>query len=89
MTRAQSAATSATIRLRANSHRALKEIAHLTGESLQDALDRAIEDLRRKLYLEGLNEDYAAMKEDPKAWQELKNESAEWDTTNLDGLEEA
>jgi len=89
MTRAQSSGTSTTIRLRADSHRALKEIASLTGESLQDALNRAIEDLRRKVYLEGLNEDYAALKEDSKAWQEFKNESADWDSTNLDGLEEA
>lgn len=81
--------TTTTIRLRAQSHRALKEIADSTGQSLQQALDRAIEDLRRKLYLEGLNADYAALRENPKAWQEHQEELALWDTTNNDGLGDA
>jgi hypothetical protein len=79
---------SATIRLRPESHQALKEIAQLTGESLQSALDRAIEDFRRKLYLEGLNSDYAALRTSPKAWDDFQKELAEWDVTNNDGLED-
>ena len=51
----------ATIRIRPSSHRALKEMASATGQSLQDVLDEAIEDRRRRLYLEGLNSDYAAL----------------------------
>jgi hypothetical protein len=66
---------------------ALKEIAHITGESLQDALDRAIEDLRCKVYLEGLNSDYEKLRVDPKLWAEHQKELAEWDATNEDGLE--
>ncbi|HEY8750962.1 MAG TPA: hypothetical protein VIM11_23460 [Tepidisphaeraceae bacterium] len=81
--------SNATIRLRPESHRVLKEIAQLTGESLQSALDRAIEDLRRKTYLEGLNADYAALRKDPKAWQEFQKELEDFDSTNNDGLEDA
>jgi len=58
-------------------------------ESLQSALDRAIEDLRRKTYLEGLNADYAALRKDPKAWQEFQKELEDFDSTNNDGLEDA
>jgi hypothetical protein len=76
-----------TIRIRDKSHRALKEMAALTGQSLQDALDQAIEERRRKLYLEGVNADYAAMKRNPKAWADFKKETAAWDVTNLDGME--
>lgn len=79
----------ATIRLRPHSHEALKEIAQITGQSLQDALDRAIEDLRRKVYLEGLNADYAALRRDPAAWADFQKETADWDATNNDGLEDA
>ena len=76
-----------TIRIREKSHMALKQMAALTGQSLQDALDQAIEDRRRKLYLEGVNADYAALKRSPKAWAEFKKEAALWDVTNLDGLD--
>lgn len=78
----------ATIRIRPKSHKALKEIAAITGQSLQDVLDQAIEDRQRKLYLEGLNADYAALKKNPKAWAEFKKEMTAWDATNLDGMEE-
>lgn len=77
-----------TIRVRRHSHEALKQIAESTGQSLQDALDRAIEDLRRRVYLEGLNADYAALREDSSVWAAFQKEAAEWDATNEDGLEE-
>lgn len=78
-----------TIRLRPGAHEALKEIANATGQSLQDTLDRAIEDLKRKVYLEGLNADYAALRQDPAAWAEFQKETSDWDVTNNDGLEDA
>jgi len=76
-----------TIRLRPKTHAALKQIASTTGVSLQDALERAVEERQRVLYLEGLNADYEALQEDPKAWGEVQREAALWDNTNLDGLE--
>jgi hypothetical protein len=76
-----------TIRIREKSHRALKEMAAITGESLQDVLDQAIEERRRKLYLEGVNADYAALKRNPKQWADFKKELAVWDVTNLDGMD--
>lgn len=77
----------ATIRIRPESHKALKAIAAMTGHSLQDELDRAIEQRRRSLYLEGLSADYAALAENPKAMKEFQKEIALWDSTNNDGLE--
>ena len=76
-----------TIRIRPESHRALKEIAAITGHSLQDELDQAIEQRRRTIYLEGLSADYAALAEDPKAMAEFQKEIALWDSTSNDGLE--
>jgi len=77
----------ATIRIRPSSHKALKEMATLTGRSLQDELDQAIEERRRKFYLEGVIADYAALGGNPKAAADLKKESSVWDVANLDGLE--
>ncbi len=77
-----------TVRLRATSHRALKEMAAMTGQSLQDALEQAIEERRRRIYLEGLNADYAALKKNPKLNAEFEKELEAWDVTNSDGLED-
>jgi len=81
--------STSTVRLRPHSHTALKEIAEITGKSVQDTLDRAIEELRCKVYLEGLNRDYDALLADPKALEEHRKELAAWDVSNKDGLEDA
>jgi hypothetical protein len=77
--------SSTTIRIRVTSHRNLKEIAASSGQSLQDALDQAIEERHRALYLEGVNADYAALSR--KAHSDFKKETDAWDVANLDGLE--
>ena len=76
-----------TIRIRPASHQALKELAAMTGHSLQDELDRAVEQRRRAVYLEGLKADYAALQQDSKASAEFQKEVALWDTSSDDGLE--
>jgi hypothetical protein len=76
-----------TVRIRPASHRALKEMAALTGQSMQEILDQAIEDRRRHLYLDGLNAAYAALRRNPKAWAYFNKELAGWDRANLDGLD--
>lgn len=79
--------SSTTIRIRPKSHAALKEIARLTGQSLQDALEKAIEAERRRVYLEGLRGDYASLRADAAASADLDRETALWDRTTNDGLE--
>ena len=56
----------------------------MTGQSVQDVLDQAIEDRRRKVYLEGLRADYAALSAKDRA--DLAKDVAAWDSTNLDGM---
>ena len=78
---------SGNIRLRPQTHHALKEIVAITGESMQDTVDRAVEELRRKIYLEGLSRDYAVLRADPKQSKAFDRENAAWDRSNRDGLE--
>jgi hypothetical protein len=78
-----------TVRLRPNTHKTLKVIAGETGQTVQDTLDRAIEELHCKVYLEGLNRDYEALRSDPKALAKHQQELKDWDVTNEDGLEDA
>ena len=56
---------------------------------IQDTRHRAIEEQHGKMYLEGLNRDYKALRSDPKALAEHRQELTDWDVTNEDGLEDA
>ena len=76
-----------TLRISKDAHKVLREISHATGEPMTAVLDKALEEYRRKCFLEKANEAFAAMKMDPKAWiQELKERRA-WEGTLADGLE--
>jgi hypothetical protein len=80
---------SATIRLRPKTHKALKETVSITGESLQEALDKAVEERRRRVYLEGLAADYATLRRASKDADDLDKENALWDRAADDGLEDS
>ncbi len=54
---------------------------------MQTIVEEAIEQYRRRRFLEGLNQDFQALKEDAQAWQEELAERALWDNTLLDGVE--
>ncbi len=46
---------------------------------MQMLLDHAIEEYRRRLFLESANAEYAALRADSKAWTEYQNELAVWE----------
>ena len=78
-----------TVRLQPKTHKALKQTAAVTGESMQEALDKAIEERRRRIYLEGLSADYAELRKDSAAAADLDKEHALWDSTSNDALRDA
>ncbi|GBF35339.1 programmed cell death antitoxin YdcD [Desulfocucumis palustris] len=53
---------------------------------MQTVLDKAIENYRRKCFLEEANRAYEALRNNPEAWKAELNERAEWDVTLNDGL---
>lgn len=69
------------------SHKSLCELAAKTGQSLQAVLDRAVEEYRRKVFLDELNAGYAALRADSQAWAEELTERKLWDATLMDGLD--
>ncbi len=79
---------STTVRVSEETHRALREISSQRGESMTDVLAEAVKRLRQVDLLRRTNEAYAALREDPEAWDELLRERAEWDVTLMDGLED-
>lgn len=79
---------SLTVRIGDSAHRTLQELAEQTGASMQSVLEKAIAEYQRKYFLEGLSADFAALRNNPKAWQEEQEERAMWDATVADGLED-
>lgn len=77
-----------TVRISTGARDALKQMSAAAGEPMPAILDKAIEHYRRKQFLEGLNEDFARLRRDPKAWQEELKERAQWDATLADDLDD-
>ena len=76
-----------TVRVHENTHHALKELARQTGEAMADILAKAIDQYRRQRFLQGLGEDFAALRHQPEAWQEELRERQVWDATLGDDLD--
>lgn len=76
----------AMVRISEQAHQALREIARAEDSSMQSVLDKAVEEYRRRRFLEEVNAAYAALREDPEAWKEVEEERSAWDATLGDGL---
>ncbi|MBK8812718.1 MAG: toxin-antitoxin system protein [Acidobacteria bacterium] len=74
------------VRVSENTHEVLRSLSTREGKSMQDIIDKAIEDYRRKAFLEGLSNDYRLLRENPEAWKDHEEETALWDNTLMDGL---
>lgn len=79
---------SATIRISLATREKLRSLTSQTGESTQAILDKAVEAYRRQCFLERANAAFAALRNDPAAWQAEQEERAAWDVTLTDNLEE-
>lgn len=79
--------TGSTVRISEHSHELLKELAAEAGESMQVILDKALEEYRRRKFLEDANAEFAALRNDPKARHEELEERDAWNSTLPDGLE--
>jgi predicted transcriptional regulator len=77
----------ATVRINPRAHKTLRQLARQTGQSMPQILDRAIEEYRRRTFLEGLSEDFTRLRRDRAAWNEELKERAAWDATLADDLE--
>jgi hypothetical protein len=75
------------VRISNTTHQILRQLSAEVGESMQTIVEEAVEQYQRRRFLEGLNQDFKALKEDPEAWQEELAERSLWDNTLLDGVE--
>jgi predicted transcriptional regulator len=79
---------SVTVRISKATRAKLNELASSEGSSMQAVLDTAVEQYRRRRFLERANEAYAALNADAKAAEQNRKEQELWDGTLADGLED-
>jgi hypothetical protein len=77
-----------TVRVSEETHIALRELSERRGQSMTEVVAEAVERLRHEDLLRRTNEAYAAIREDPAAWDEVMRERAEWDCALADGLDD-
>jgi hypothetical protein len=77
--------SSSTVRISKESSNILREIAAQEKKSLQTILDAAIEEYRRRRFLQEANKAYSVLKENPKTWKVEQEERKQWETTLSDG----
>ena len=75
-----------TVKINSSAHAALEEMAAEDGLSITEKVSRLVEEKRRERFLKGANRDYAALREDEDAWQEVQREREEREGTLADGL---
>ncbi len=75
-----------TIRISSMAHRSLAQMAEDTNTSLQEMLDQAVENERRRLLLERTNLAYSKLRQDKKAWKAWRAELRQLDATLSDGI---
>ena len=75
-----------TVRITEATRQTLRELAAADRASMQAVLERAVEDYRRRRFLENVNAGYAALRSDATAWSEHERERDALDRIG-DGLE--
>ena len=72
------------VRVSNTTHELLRSLSKEFGQSMQTIIKDALQQYRQRKFLEGLNEDFKALKENTDAWQEELEERAMWDKTLSD-----
>lgn len=80
-------ANSGLVRISIKAKETLETLAKKSGEPMLAVMDRAIEEYRRRVFLEETNRAYAKLRADEKASKEFDRELSEWDATLMDGLD--
>ncbi len=79
---------SATVKIDAETYAKLRSTAAETGKPMVDVLAEAIDAYARHCFLVGLSADFAALRADPKRWDDEMAERAAWEATLTDDLED-
>jgi predicted transcriptional regulator len=79
---------STTIRVRKEIYNTIKSLAVQQNGKIQDVIEQAVNEYKKKKFFEELNAGYARLRADRQAWAEEKSERKAWEATLRDGLED-
>ncbi len=79
---------STTVRITTATWKTVRDMANQRGVSMQEILERAVEEYRRISFLDETNRAFLALKEDPEKWKEEQEERRIWAETLADDLGE-
>ena len=63
------------------------QLANSSGNTIQEILDKAIENYRRQLFLTQANESFLTLRNNETLWQEEIAEREVWDQALADGID--
>lgn len=63
-----------TVRVSKRTHDELQKLSQQIGESMQAVVEQAVEELRRKRFLEQTHKTYMEVRNDPSAWEDTVGE---------------
>lgn len=72
---------STTLRVRSSTRDRLNRLAHQDDVSVAELLERLVDQEERARLLRAMNEDFAALRADRRAWRAFTAETALWDAT--------
>lgn len=75
--------SSTTVRISSATKSTLKVLSERTHQRMQEIVDEAIEQYRRRLFLEEANEGFAQLHADEERWAEELQERAAWDRADV------
>jgi len=75
------------VRIRDEDHEMVKQLAEGTGMSISEVVSRALEEYRRKHFLYGLADDFAALRVRDGDWEDEIEERRAWDGVLGDDIE--
>jgi hypothetical protein len=75
------------INMSKTTHHTLLKLANSSGDTIQEILDKTIENYRRNLFLVQANESFLTLKNNKTLWQEEIAEREAWDQTLADGID--
>lgn len=88
-TKKQPNGTGHTIRVADDVYQRLTELSQRDGLPISKVVAELVREQERREFFAKLHEDALRLRQDAQAWQEYRDELAEWDVTLLDGLEDS
>jgi predicted CopG family antitoxin len=80
--------TTTTIRIKRQTYNSLKDVAKQEHVSLQDVLDKLLEQYKTRKFFAELQQSVTHAKSQPDLWAEELQERQAWEATLSDGLED-